>query len=133
MFSPVPPFLPRKKNVYKLRLLGASESFRRAENQNQSTKMSYEVSEVPEPYSSVLDRIFRKSKGDFLEYHPGKYIFPPTLALYQKDISEFEVQPDDTWLVSYPRTGKKARTKLNFNFFSAFVLICIQYISKNKC
>lgn len=66
--------------------------------------MSFTATALPEPYNSTLDRLFH-GKNAFLEYNPGKCLFPESLKDYEDDILNLKVRPDDTFFFSYPRTG----------------------------
>lgn len=68
--------------------------------------MSFSVKQLPEPYSKILDRVFKK-EGCLREYNPGKCLHTPALQEIEQSILDFEVRHDDIWFVSYPRTGKK--------------------------
>lgn len=56
--------------------------------------------------SLKLDKIFGK-ENVFIRVQPGDVVMPRKYAEIADAIADFTVRPDDTWLVSYPRTGKR--------------------------
>ncbi|KAL0103128.1 hypothetical protein PUN28_017452 [Cardiocondyla obscurior] len=44
-------------------------------------------------------------KPSFLKVQPGRCLMPPTIVFFAQRIRDMQVYEDDTWLISYPRTG----------------------------
>ncbi|KAI4460792.1 sulfotransferase sult [Holotrichia oblita] len=46
-----------------------------------------------------------RQKDSLYEFNPGKFIMPLEYSFLLQDILNFEVRPDDVWLISFNRTG----------------------------
>lgn len=61
--------------------------------------------------SSKLDKIFGKKDSFFIRVMPGDVVMPKKYTEIADEIHNFSVKSDDTWLISYPRTGKWRQKK----------------------
>lgn len=68
-------------------------------------RMGIKYNKVDGMYAEKLDTLFGV-KNCLIEVNPGKVLIPPKYQEFGERIMNMTVRPDDTWLVSYPRTGK---------------------------
>lgn len=80
--------------------------------------MSFMYAPLEKCYSEKLDKWFG-GKDCLYEFNPGKFVMPPEYSSIAQDILEFDVRPDDTWLISYSRTG----TFLFIIYLSSVIII----------
>lgn len=67
-------------------------------------KMKVQYNPIDSVLSEKLDRIFQK-KDCLILVDPGSVILPRQYPEIGNAILDLEVRKDDTWMVSYPRTG----------------------------
>lgn len=72
--------------------------------------------DLEEQYAKRLDDMFGVQHC-LIEVNPGKCILPPKYKDMGQRIRNMEVRPDDVWLVSYPRTGKRPTGRVGWESY----------------
>lgn len=68
-------------------------------------KMLIDYQPLESEMSAKLSKIFGK-ENVFIRVQPGDVVMPRKYSEIGESILNLKVRPDDTWLVSYPRTGE---------------------------
>ncbi|KAK4874519.1 hypothetical protein RN001_013879 [Aquatica leii] len=74
-------------------------------NKSEKKKFPYEIKRVDPDINKELLDVFSGEKTTFVQVGPHKYIFPSGYEKNAENYYNFEVRPDDTWIITYPRSG----------------------------
>lgn len=79
------------------------------------SNMNFVIEPVPDKYREHFEK---KSKAanqtnpDIIINPPG-FVMPATFPHYMERIRNFEVFPDDTWVITFPKCGTIHKTNFN--------------------
>lgn len=72
--------------------------------QREHASLSYTVKPLDAEVGNSIDECFG-AKNCLLQFGVGKCLLPPYYEGIAQNILEAEVRVDDTWVLSYPKTG----------------------------
>lgn len=64
-----------------------------------------EIREVDRTLHEKMSRFFRGERSGFVEVGPDKYFLPKKYEEDAMKLHSFRPRPDDTWIVTFPRSG----------------------------
>jgi len=70
-----------------------------------SSEFPLEICDVEEEINQQLLRDFTGERTGFVQVGPEKWLLPRKYKYHAANLYYFESRPDDTWVVTYPRSG----------------------------
>ncbi|KAL0101036.1 hypothetical protein PUN28_018711 [Cardiocondyla obscurior] len=67
---------------------------------------------LPEEKTKEMLKLFKGERTGFVLVGPKKFFFPSQYIEQGNGFYNFEIRPDDTWILSYPRSGTTVTQEL---------------------
>lgn len=80
-----------------------------------------EVNKVEESINKKLLKDFTGERTGFIQVGPQKYFFPCKFLKEARYLYNFKVRSDDTWVVTFPRSGSQFNQWLHLSVIKSYL------------